>query len=183
VKPVIIGLVGKPQVGKTTIAKYLSSAFDYKWLRFSDGLKKMLMLGLGLLQEEVDGALKDKACEKLGGKTPRHAMRTLGTEWGRELVYPDIWVKCVEREMKVSSHTRFVIDDVRFVNELKWLQSMTDYRILMIKVVRETGREDKHVSDTQLDHFNMYDYVIANKGESLEELYKEVTRILVKENI
>ena len=43
-----------------------------------------MLYQLGLGEAHIEGALKEVPCELLGGKTPRYAMQTLGTEWGRD---------------------------------------------------------------------------------------------------
>ena len=87
--PSVIAITGQAGSGKTTIAKHLELEYNYVRVRFAEVLKDML-LALGLTEEEINGDLKEKPCSLLLGKTPRHAMQTLGIEWGRNLIHPDI---------------------------------------------------------------------------------------------
>jgi hypothetical protein len=54
---------------------------------------------------------------------PRHLLRTFGTDWGRELVHPDVWVRlAMARVDRVAALTRrdvFSICGTRFPNELQ----------------------------------------------------------------
>lgn len=76
----------------------------------------------GLTDDQLNGSLKETPCALLGGKTPRYAMQTLGTEWGRNLIHPDLWVFIWTRyrrsEMRAFPRDRVVADDVRFPNEV-----------------------------------------------------------------
>jgi hypothetical protein len=55
---------------------------------------------LGLKDEHFfDRQLKETPLPVIG-KSPREIMQTLGTEWGRRLVNPDLWVCLAEREVE-----------------------------------------------------------------------------------
>lgn len=112
--PPIIGLTGFMKSGKSTAANILVERYGYTRYRFAGLLKEMLK-ALGLTAEEIDGSLKEKPCALLGGKTPRHAMITLGTEWGRNLIDGDLWVRAFFRS--IEGKGLVVVDDVRFPNE------------------------------------------------------------------
>jgi hypothetical protein len=58
-------------------------------VRFAGPLKAM-MAALGCTNAEIDGDRKEVPCDLLGGKSPRWAMQTLGTEWGRKLIGDDL---------------------------------------------------------------------------------------------
>tara|TARA_R110002020_G_scaffold108214_2_gene250846 strand:+ start:511 stop:888 length:378 start_codon:yes stop_codon:yes gene_type:complete len=57
------------------------------------------------------------------GITARVMLQTLGTEWGRASVDPDIWVKAAMREAEYFlgwpdfHNFKVIFDDVRFANE------------------------------------------------------------------
>ena len=89
-KPRVIGLVGYQRVGKTTSAKALQRVYDYHWTRFAGPLRDMLRC-LGLDDYWLDGEGKGRPCPNLGGKTPVQAMQSLGTEWGRNMISPNLW--------------------------------------------------------------------------------------------
>ena len=88
----IIGLTGLAGSGETTVARHLMGMHGFVRHRMAEPLKSMLK-ALGLTEQQIDGDLKEVPCELLGGKTPRHAMQTLGTEWGRDLISQNLWVK------------------------------------------------------------------------------------------
>ena len=88
--PRVIGLCGEIGSGKSVIAQILSEDHGFVRLKMTDPLNAMLR-ALGLNDYDLEGDGKEKPCAVLVGATPRHAQQTLGTEWGRNLIAPNIW--------------------------------------------------------------------------------------------
>lgn len=120
-KPRIIALTGYMGAGKTTACNWLVRQHNYERVRFAGPLKSMLR-ALGCSEAEVDGDLKEQPSELLCGKTPREAMQTLGTEWGRDKISPYIWVSAWRAA--VQSKPFVVVDDMRFPNEAVAVRSL-----------------------------------------------------------
>ena len=110
----IIGFCGPAGSGKSTAAAHLVAHYGFTRVRFAGPLKAM-MRALGCSEREVDGDLKETPCALLGGRTPRQAMQWLGTEWGREMIAGDLWLRAWAVE--AEQHDHVVCDDVRFPNE------------------------------------------------------------------
>jgi hypothetical protein len=123
--PQIIALVGNAGAGKSTVAEYLQEVHNYKLVKFAGPLKNMLR-AIGLDDEEIEGSRKEQPCLLLCGKTPRHAMVTLGTEWGRDHIGPNFWVGLWEEEVcaHINSGHLVVVDDCRFRNELEMVYAL-----------------------------------------------------------
>ena len=131
----IVGLSGLIGSGKTTAAKHLIEHHGFVRLRFAGPLKAM-MAALGLTEAETDGDLKHEPCDLLCGKTPRYAMQTIGTEWGRELIGPDLWIRAWLASVdELPPNSRIVADDVRFPNEAEAIFGLGG------KLIRITRRE------------------------------------------
>jgi hypothetical protein len=110
----LIGLCGPKGVGKTFFAKQQ----DARVLSFASPIKRMLRQILppgDWLGERKEDQLPDFP----KGMTARVALQTLGTEWGRAMIDPDIWVKAAMREAEyfMRMDGRVIFDDVRFANE------------------------------------------------------------------
>lgn len=110
----LIVLTGRKGSGKSTLAAELEK-IGYKRIRFATPLKDMLR-AIGLTEEQIEGELKEVPCALLGGKTPRYAMETLGTEWGRDMIGSEFWIRLWAH--RVAAHNGpVVVEDCRFENE------------------------------------------------------------------
>lgn len=119
--PPLIGLIGATGSGKTTLAEILVKRHGFVRAHMGQPIKDMLA-ALGLTSEHLTGPpeVRLQPLALLGGQSPRRAMETLGTDWGRKMISPDIWANAVEqRIIKAWAQRRvaIVIDDLRFPND------------------------------------------------------------------
>jgi hypothetical protein len=121
----LIGIAGPMRAGKDTLADIIEKELAKQGVRtarvrFSDKLKEWTAHMLDVERELLDDPeFKDSMTEH--GVTVRHWLQTLGTEWGRRCIHPDIWVN------EAMSSARFaagagradvvIMPDVRFENE------------------------------------------------------------------
>jgi hypothetical protein len=128
----LIAFTGKMGAGKSTAAKALTNR-GYTRIRFAGPLKSM-MAQLGLNEREIDGDLKELPCALLGGKTPRFAMQTIGTEWGRDTISSSLWVDVFKHTVnKLPDYIPVVVDDCRFPNEAQAIRDLGGH---IVKVTR-----------------------------------------------
>jgi len=167
----IIGLTGLARCGKSTIAAELERHHGFKRVRFADPLKNMLRV-LGLCEAEIEGILKEEPCAKLCGKTPRWAMQTLGTEWGRSIIGSDIWVNAWARLVaEVEGDT--VAEDCRFENEAIALH---DHGGVVVQVLRPGLVRGSHISERGIpDH--LISFSIRN-GLGLDRIPERASMII-----
>lgn len=120
-KPPLIGIAGKARVGKNTLATFIEAQYGGYQYAFADPMRAMLHAGLGIdFKQEFWRARKEAKIEALG-KSPRELMQTLGTDWGRQLVHPDLWV--ILAMMRLSNTgPGMIVTDVRFENEAHWIR-------------------------------------------------------------
>lgn len=110
----LIAYAGKAGCGKSTCATHLVRDHGYERLSFAAPLYDMLEAGgFGRPRNQEE---KEAIIPWLG-KSWREAAQTLGTEWGRALIDPNLWVKLALRRMFVTGN--YVIEDLRFENEAK----------------------------------------------------------------
>lgn len=170
----VIGLLGHQGVGKNYIAeKILPSILEKKptiILAFADHFK-------------VDCICKHKLdYNKVYGKKDyetRRVLQKVGTEKGRIIFGDDIWIKTLETWMRILNERgieRFIISDVRFVNEVNWIKSIGGIVIkinaperYMKRLLEEAdGNNSKineiksHPSENKIDEIQNYDLCILN---------------------
>jgi hypothetical protein len=135
----IVGIAGPIGSGKSTIAGILTSQFGFSRVRFAGPLKNM-MTALGLSVRQVDGDLKEVPSDLLCGKTPRHAMQTIGTEWGRDLIGNDLWINAWKASVeRLPGNSAIVVDDVRFPNEADAIREAGGVLLMVTRGVTEAA--------------------------------------------
>ena len=160
----LVGLVGAAGCGKSTVAEILT-AFGYSRLKFSQPLKDMLK-SLGLTDEHTEGKLKEVPCDLLSGRTPRHAMQTLGTEWARDIMGKDFWLNIWRHKVSTQKYymNKVVAEDCRFVNEANLIKSLGGE----LWVIKRPGYElNGHSSETEMESIKG-DYTIHNHGNEAD---------------
>jgi len=126
--------------------------------------------------------------------TPRLLLQVLGTQCGRDIIHPNIWVNATFTSYKPVFNKwdkngnnmlpNWIITDVRFPNEL---EAVKDRKGISIRVNRQgygtsmVALANDHESETALDGTE-FDYVLDNFG-TIEELIEKVKQILIKEEI
>jgi len=177
----IIGLVGKARAGKDTFAEYLSKIFltdfDIEFLRlaFADELKCLCMEHFGLTYEQLWGNKKeveDSRFVKSDGSflTAREILQMVG-EFYRS-IDNDFWVKKVAKTIG-SGDKNFIITDIRYVNEAKYIKSKHG---ILIKIIRNSAPEihgANHISEVSVDFItdDVCDFIIYNDYD-LKYLYR-----------
>jgi len=83
-----------------------------------------MMAALGLTPEQIEGSEKEIPCALLGGNTTRYAMQRLGTEFGRDLIDSNLWIRAWQNALSlVPPGVGVVVDDCRFPNEAAAVQA------------------------------------------------------------
>lgn len=174
----LIGLYSNaPGSGKSTVA---NMTWDFKKISFASPMREFCANLLSTLGHDGVVLLRDrgKKEEKIAeiGVSPRQMMQTLGTEWGRSCIHPELWIMvaaaAVEQQQKLGRDV--VIDDVRFPNEADMIRRLGGELWLVDRP--GTAYEGGHASEGALVDL-MPDAVINNSG-SLEDLQAIVHGLL-----
>ena len=148
-KPRLIALCGYKGVGKSTYAKFLAGENGVV-LSFATPIKHMLRTLVG--HEYVFGSKKNEMTHL--GVTGRVLLQTLGTEWGRETIDQDIWVKAMKHILTDTMFDEYhpvVIDDLRFENEAKMVRELGG-EVWEIDRKNFTPANDNHISEAGVEN-------------------------------
>lgn len=161
----LIAFTGLAESGKSTAALHLVNAQGFTRTRFAGPLKAM-MAALGLSTAEIEGHLKERPCALLGGRTPRYAMQTIGTEWGRMTIDDDLWVNAWRAALPAAGGV--VVDDCRFDNEAAAVKAAGGFLVKVVRPGAGTGAAGHSSEGQELPH----DAEITNDGSLVGFLEK-----------
>lgn len=173
---IAIGLKGPMGAGKSAIAEECVQQLGVgsTVISFSHPINEMLVTLLksaGYGEQQAHDAVRNKIwseqpLEALGGRTVRHAQQTLGTEWGRALISPELWTKTAQQRMLRFQHELggqvAIFENVRFQNEADMIRRHKG------KVFEVVGRgrpltEDSHASEMSIAQIEV-DGTLDNSG-------------------
>lgn len=169
----VIGLHGRARAGKDTVANFILAHRGGYIYSFADPIRRMLVpLGIDMndpywqeRKEEVIPAI---------GVSPRRMMQTLGTEWGRELINPELWL-ILAKQLLLNCGPGMVIADVRFENEAEWVRSQGG-RVIHIERPGNVAVE-AHASEAGIEFKGEEgDFKIINGG-SLGDLQQTIREV------
>jgi hypothetical protein len=202
-KGLIIGLAGQARVGKDTFADYIVKNYRFTRVGLADPMKRFCKEIFFFSDEQLYGSSRDAPdpryprlerchgcqtcefrCDHYIGEThltPRYALQTLGTEWGRDC-YQSVWIEYGVRiaqelikgystysekdglkftEKDVGEIGGAVFSDLRFKNEFEAVRKAGG---ILIRIKREgyegavgisghaSEAEQKEVPDSYFDH-------------------------------
>lgn len=161
----VVGLAGPAGSGKDTVADmlviYHRPAIK---LAFSDPLKEACSAIFGWHKQAMEDRTLKEEVDPQFGVSPRYAMQTLGTEWGRQTVTEDLWLKVMQKRLakaRREQHRMVVIPGVRFPNEVELVHSFGGTVAWVENPTVEPV--NPHVSE-QLDR-ELTDCLIPNLGD------------------
>ena len=168
----LIGIAGRARSGKDTVANFIVAAIGGYRYSFADPIRAMLVpLGVDM-SDPYWQARKEEPIPALG-VSPRRMMQTLGTEWGRQLINPDLWLIMAHQRL-LQNGPGMVISDVRFDNEAAWIRK---HGGRIIHVIRpDTKAVEAHASEDGIE-IQDTDARLFNSG-TLEELQLSVRELL-----
>ncbi|WP_369933913.1 adenylate kinase [Xanthomonas tesorieronis] len=166
----IIGIAGKAGSGKDTLAGYLVANHGFVRVALADPLRRFVSDITGLSMDELTaGPMKEAPLQWLGGTSPRRLMQTVGTEWGRDMIDRDLWLKVARRRIEAADAagaTGVVIPDIRFENEAMLVRGMGGEVVVVERP--DVAAVTTHSSERPLAS-GCVDSVIPNDG-SLRDL-------------
>lgn len=191
----IIGISGKIGSGKDTIAQMIQNRLQLEedthlrystWeiRKFAGKLKQIasLLTGIPVERFEDQEFKKTSLGPVWNDMTVREFLQRLGTDACRDNIHPNIWVNALFADYNTKvfvalprhATDRWIITDVRFPNEADAIKAREG---ILLRINRPTERKDEHPSETALDNYEGFNYVINNDG-TLEDLKVKVVEFL-----
>ena len=152
---------GKARSGKDTAAKVILKKYTGATFAFADEVKRVAYKHFGWHGGKDE--LGRKLLQDIG---------TTGRNYNR-----DIWAnKAVDRiqewSLFSSDNQLAVVTDTRYPNEIQRIKhEFSD--VVTIRIIRDSVEKLKHHSETALDQWTDWDYIVENNG-SLEEFQKKI---------
>jgi len=170
----VIGISGKKQSGKDTLAKHIAnlSVLPVTRIGFADALKEELAKACGVSVEFID---KHKDDFRIG-------LQWFGTDFRRKFNGDNYWVNKLLIKLNEFGNDKteiVVITDVRFLSEANVLKQIDAY---IVRINRMFGSQvDKHSSETDLDNYQHFDLVCDNNADVQKlEMYAEMLLLKFK---
>ena len=182
---IIIGLAGKKQSGKNTVADMLSKlaaheGWTVKQFAFAYPVKRELADACDVTVDYVE---KHKDMFRLG-------LQWWGTEFRRAMHGDKYWVKQLNFAMQQEGLGQFdkhvyIVTDVRFKNEADYIQKLGGLVVRVERPETLTWRDwlpwniikksrDNHASETDLDNHPFRAFIVNNG--TIEKLKENVSR-------
>ena len=98
------------------------------------------------------------------GRSSTELQQSLGTEWGRNQVHFDIWVRILDAQFPKG--TAFYNDSIRFPNEAGWIRSRGGLIFLVVDP-RKRDDGDEHISEHAWASI-VPDQTIINDGDLIK---------------
>jgi len=129
----LVGLCGFAGSGKSTVAQYLVREHGYTRISFAAAVKDITAILFQWDRASLEGTTPETRewrmqpdpfwSERFGeGWTPRKALQFVGTDLCRNHLHQNIWIDLVLAKIqRLGPDAKVVIDDVRFVNEVRAL--------------------------------------------------------------
>jgi hypothetical protein len=195
--PLVIGVSGKLHSGKGEVTKILANLHgNLTPFAFAEPLKRGVAEFFGFDHDQVFGARKDEV-DPFWAVAPGQILQFYGTDtremlaekypWAAERLSKQ-WVYMAQRMIEKAGPDRnWICEDMRFPDEADLitgdLEGYTirvnrneDLRYLSAEREGVLMRDPKHKSETALDDYERFHFVIDNNG-SLEQLRQKVVAV------
>lgn len=172
---------------------YEEKSFAYLVKKFASELTGIPMKGWETEEDKAKflGPEWDYIDETTGLKmkmTRRVMLKKLGSDACNQNLHRNTWINGLFQNYKgvrdfnnyreySEFGSKWLITDVRFPQEVEAIKNRDGIVIRVIRPGKQDG--DTHISETALDDYKDFDFVIINDG-NLEELEEKVKNILIK---
>ena len=161
----VILLSGKARSGKDTAADVILKKYNGIPFAFADDVKKIAYNHFGWHGEKDE--LGRKLLQDIG---------TTGRNYNRDLWANKTVDMIQEWSLQSSDNQLAVVTDTRYPNEIQRVKhEFSD--VVTIRITRDSVEKLKHPSETALDQWTDWDYVVENNGTK-EEFQRKILEIM-----
>ncbi len=165
----LIGISGKKRSGKDTVGAMVvewlnEHGFDAAQVAFADQLKDEVAEATGV----------NRRMQEMDKERWRPILQWWGVEFRRHYFGQDYWVSKMTQKLLAMDEDLAVVTDVRFRDEADFIRASGGF---VVRVERETGLQDSHSSETDLDGYSEFQATLSNDG-TLDDLEEKVYRFM-----
>ncbi len=168
-------IAGKARSGKDTVADIMKKHYENQNLK---------VVRLGFSEPIKNYAQKITGWDGNDATKPRELLQVLGTDIIRNKIDKNFFVNRICEDIVIYKYyfDVIIISDVRYPNELeepkKRFQNITTIKVERPNFENElTDKEKAHATETALDNYKDYDYVINNDND-IEALAQKVEKLI-----
>lgn len=171
--PKIFIVSGKARSGKNEISKIIERYYSNK---------KCITISFGHYIKDYAKRVSDWDGKE--ENKPRELLQQLGIELIKNKIDNKLFIRRILEDIEVFSYFYdiIIIDDARLIDEVETLK--TKYQdSISIRILRDnydnglTLEQKKHLTETNLNNYNNFDYTINNTGNE-KELTQKIENIL-----
>ncbi len=176
----ILGISGKRESGKSSLAKFLEQDYGFTRVSLAAPLKEHCKLRWGLTADQVDGHFKESPTQyrRTDGSfyTPRDILIREGCL--ARSIDPNYWCNKLRDYMNFlsadSTSQNFVIDDIRFLNEIEYFSKMGAKFVRLERRDKAIGKKAlDDLSETELNSYKLWDGVLLEEfNRDLDDLHR-----------
>ncbi len=184
---ILIGLGNKARQGKNYVANYMQEAIpEIKQYSFADELKKHCKANHDELVPQWQ-LWKQTKQQPIAKDDPIYGYTAILQWFGTEVMRkrsPDHWVHVIADRITLESPEIAIVTDVRFPNEAAWIKNHDGYLVEVIRVNNDgtryldPNRDANHPSETALDDYSGWDFILRCKSGDLNSLKSKSLGIL-----
>lgn len=169
--PKKIILTGKAQSGKNETATIIKEYYE------KNNKKTIIISYAKYLKDYIKEITNWDGLEET---KPRKLLQQLGVELIKNKIDENLLINRIKQDIEVYSYffDVIIVSDARFINEI---ESIKDKNTIVLNILGKdnnlTEEEKKHITETALDNYKKYDYIIENKTTK-EELKTQIKKIM-----
>ncbi len=178
----LIGISGKRGTGKSLLAVNLED-YGFDRISLAGELKERCIIDFGLGHHQVYGCDKERPTgyKRTDGSplTSRDIMIRMGVFY--RSIDPLYWCKALDKTIALRHNDKFVIDDIRFLNEINYFKSK--YGAKFVRIEREEAENPYRaalddLSETELDTYKDWDLKLIKELNHTPKDLKEFSKFV-----